>query len=239
MKADEIIRMQTLVANLLENQGLPHSEICFILQDRNAAFPSTHDSIAVEVRSSGVHGKGVFAIKDIEPGEFITYYPCHGLAHRPFNGGEEVMFSSRNKNQNLSMDYAQSLKVDGDPLVYLVGDPSIDCKPRALAHLINDAYPKTNEIQLTDDIAQFGKQWLTYQIEGAKRANADIKTEKYFAYAVATKHIKKDQEILTLYGFPYWYKDNLFKIGCKWIAYLNTLNEKQRAIAFNIMRNAM
>lgn len=145
----------------------------------------------VEVRPSSIHGNGVFATRNINVGEFITFYPGDVLLYEPEDKNSKVAryWSERyifKHNCNIDKIYEEVsndywCKVDN--CYSLWGDPSFIDKPCYIGHIINDAPDLKPE-----------------------KCNSQFHILKNgMGVAICSiKPIKKDEEILLSYGPTYW-----------------------------------
>lgn len=157
----------------------------------------------VEVRKSNIHGNGVFAKKDINIDEIITFYPVDVLY---LNVGEEetvMSFSNRYKqlyNDDLIGNIKSNYRYYIDENINVIGDPIFFNNPNYLGHLINDSmnHNKTK------------KSRNKYISQSQLKSNCDLISNTPFLYiaVVSNKFIKKDEELFVSYGVQYWDKIN-------------------------------
>ena len=165
----------------------------------------------VELRQSTVcTGQGLFATADIQKGATITHYPCHCILQVSHSGegfilGQANDYRPWTTEYNELMNYSYTLTTNGhDGSYYQVADPKTPFQPHLAAHYINDCVkfaPMLARVATADGTV---RNWLKYN-KAAAHANAAMnKKEDGMLCVVSTKDIKKDEEILTSYGFPYW-----------------------------------
>lgn len=153
---------------------------------------------SAEVRKSKVHGKGVFATKDIKKDEIITFYPVDILQLPVNNEGSVCSFSDRYKSKygkiiNPNVEYYKYYCSDN---VVIIGDPTFTNNNNYLGHMINDisTHDKTNK-----SIKAYNKI--------ADSANCDFvepDDDNLFLPVLANRDIRKDEELFVSYGPQYW-----------------------------------
>ena len=144
----------------------------------------------VVVGASPLHGRGVFATRDIAEGELLTLYPPDGLAY--FQGGRVQCISDADDEHETFMMrfYAQQLS----QTVQLLGDPDQDQDPAYIGHLINDSVGPPG----SRSPEELEAAWA---LHNARPVSVYTQVEVAF---VATRPIEKGDEILTTYGSCYW-----------------------------------
>ncbi len=140
-------------------------------------------SCPVEIKPSSITnaGNGVFTTRKIAKGEYLTQYSGRIVRHDMTNS-----------------EYSQRLP-DGR---ILVGDPHSQ-DPHLAGQLINDA----NMIEF-DDVESLRQNTLRYIQESPEKANTCMEwnPELQTLFAVATRKIKKGEELFCSYGISYWLK---------------------------------
>lgn len=150
-----------------------------------------------EIKNSNVHGKGLFASKNLNRGDPVTFYPFDMI----IKTGTSKIFRNILKNENLVYLNTNYKLCVGN--YSFVGDPEI-LKPGFLGHMTNDSCKVT-----IDDIKHTKKQIRNKIAEYYLNSNNNCVFEN--GYVVALKEIKKGEEILTGYGFNYWYYTQVCK----------------------------
>ncbi len=161
---------------------------------------------SVIVKPSRIHGKGVFARRDIKSGELITFYPADLMEYTPDKDRNKdkhkvaVLQSERlttrfgNKfgsdQKNRDNDYAFTLSDE----ITITGHPSFE-EGNYLGHLINDfgmCSDSARSIQMYNKLAPL-------------RCNV-VYRNFYDLHIgiVASKNIPAGSELLVQYGFTYW-----------------------------------
>lgn len=168
----------------------------------------------VYIKESKIHGLGVFAKKYIKKGSLITYYPAHYA----------VAFVEGRKNGERSREIsiipsktvkARKLEFKEEYLPYMTdinsyysicGDPRIHDNPGFLGHMMNDCAVGHSTLDNYNP-----KDEKVYMIVTMHKLNALIKYEPNPTCTVvveAHRDIKKDEEVLTAYGYHYWTQVN-------------------------------
>ena len=172
-----------------------------VMQSRWAA-PAIHDA-PVELRSSLVHGKGVFATRDIAEGEVVTIYPCHEMLWRPH--GEPNWVACNGGSVCPDANYASSVDIFGGHMG-AVGDPAKTDDPRYLGHMINEGVKITRLAHAAIYATLGRRRWnvCVDDIDGIETLQAFNKGFDYNLYVRSIRDIKKDEELFTAYGPEYW-----------------------------------
>lgn len=189
--------------------------------------------VCVEVKESPIHGRGVFATRDIKRGEAVCLYPADYVMLN-YNG--EVYTTKDNDMKDFDMDYAFSWYYKNQ-LIHIIGNKT-KYTPLLCGHLVNDArlnmkeltYKKGDEKMLLNELIKYGYA----------DSNVKLEKSKYVAYLRACKDIKKGEELLTSYGFSYWVKDNALyydSLMNDLKKYINTLDKKTKAVYTNLINN--
>lgn len=132
----------------------------------------------VEVRASDVHGRGVFAVQDLEPGMLVTTYPVDVVFMHDERRGE-VVLSPENDVTDASpyeayrMSFGEGIGFAGNPAVHA---------PHRCGHLVNDALDTSFENNVQ----------IFYLLEGVLVA------------LMVTKPIRSGEELFLDYGPAYW-----------------------------------
>lgn len=163
----------------------------------------------VEIRPSPIHGNGVFACEYIDAWDVATIYPAHilcgsiGEQHVYHSSIMDVSRSSRKlidtyqnnlePNDDININLPYKLKISADPNNTTCG----------IGHLINDAgiMNKLTKPQLDKYLHSLYNKvnCISYHVGS------------YGIVIVATKPIKKDEELLMHYGVPYWFDGDSYK----------------------------
>jgi SET domain-containing protein len=158
----------------------------------------------VLLKSSNTHGRGLFANKNINKGDLITFYPCDILEYYPNNdrykdGHITGLFPSieyAKKYGNQKENFLNYYCFEIDLKYAIFGHPSFDTDKNYMGHFINDG-AKSNSSEKADKI---------YSIISLKKANCEfyiLKGELHVAI-IASKDILEGEELFIHYGIPYW-----------------------------------
>ena len=233
----DMIEYHQCLVECLVNDGHSHDEILFRMHPAADIIPPDK-MFPVELRDSNIHGQGLFATHDIQKGQFITQYPCHLIAHTSKDGSGSMCTTINGTTRKFDPKYAHIVYETPKAHVYIYGDPSIPFQRSACAHYINDSYPNVDELKINqleyqlskNKIEYIGKKSFEYDLRVIACKNCALVCGTYYVYAIATRNIKKGDEILASYGFSYWSEHPLAET----LEYINTLNPTQR----NIWKNA-
>jgi hypothetical protein len=151
----------------------------------------------VAVGRSPLHGRGVFATRDIAQGELLTLYPPDGLAH--YEGGMvHCVSGAEDDHETLMMRfYAQRIS----DRLQLLGDPRLFDDPAYVGHLINCSVGPHG----SKGVDELKASWALHNA-----APVAVHTKLEVAF-VATRPIEEGEEVLTYYGRGYW--DNYEALG--------------------------
>jgi len=163
---------------------------------------------AVELKKSNIHGRGVFASRNILIHEVITFYPAdiarYHVDGRPCDKdvstqmgriyGKGISEESRIKVETNPGVYDE-YKFDMDPFVDITGTPENDKNQNYLGHFINDGAKCSNDPRSID---------IYHRISGIKLNCEFCPLNNLHVAVVATKNISKGEEILCSYGPNYW-----------------------------------
>lgn len=181
------------------------------------------DTGMVEVHQSPIHGRGVFAVKDIPAGTIISLVPLDGFfgAASPAYGGT----ITPKEAVDFRFDMLPDALVDESCMNTIVwgsySNPHNVSRPRFLAHMVNDAAtpPDCEKVlrevcpEITDEavaaLSFAGRTKVTsclaeYWQRSLKRNNAVILFNHNPVLLVSRRDIKAGNEILISYGPAYW-----------------------------------
>jgi ABC-type uncharacterized transport system substrate-binding protein len=173
----------------------------------------------VEIRPSKIHGNGVFATQDIPKGCIATFYPAHAV-----HLDETVIFQEPEKNRDF-ISKIRSHKYDklygmtdntyGHNFLNIIGNPERHDR-LLLGHMINDAVGNVfKDISFADiqNKKNFKNVTSAYYMNSIKNMNCRLVYHFTYPiiYVLTTRHIKKDEELLTTYGPTYWFDENYDK----------------------------
>jgi len=158
------------------------------------------------VGRSRIHGDGLFAGRNIDQGELITFFPGDAVIIQNYEGknatpilmfGDHIPKAQRNGyrfRDVLAKNYSLYVK----DKISAIGDPDRRNCSAYLGHFANDA----STCPSPDD----QDRYMNESIAGAN-AEPIFLDESHFAI-VATRPILKDDEVLYSYGAGYWLERN-------------------------------
>lgn len=159
----------------------------------------------VVIKESNVHGKGVFAKKDIKKGQIVTLYPGDIAIYLPEgNNGDKTLsynfFSDRmssraEEGKNYYLDMSRySCSIDSKHIIS--GCPDFTDNPSYLGHMINDRFVCDHD-KITPEI---------YFELSLKKTNSMFVpiADNIQVAVVARRDIKAGEEIFVSYGVQYW-----------------------------------
>jgi SET domain-containing protein len=155
----------------------------------------------VEVKPSSVHGRGVFATRNIKKGELITFYPadvvvfgskdaCVTRAYIPSKRSEnDAFFKTQWQDQTYCVSLEGLYSIHGNP------NPIYESNHDYLGHFINDGAKPTPD----------PKSFQIYETVSVLKMNCVFAQIRDLHVAiVAHTDILKDQELFIHYGLHYW-----------------------------------
>lgn len=185
--------------------GIDDATVCRnLLATRNSDLHLARSA----VRESSLHGRGLFALRDLAQGELITFYPGDALliwkdSDRSPDRDVGVLFGAhvleRDPERVLS-EGARGFEVQVSETTSLVGDPELCDDQAYLGHMCNDG-----------SMCSSPEERASYEQESASASNAAfIGIEGCHFSVQATRAIKAGAEILVSYGAGYWLSRNGF-----------------------------
>lgn len=150
----------------------------------------------VEVRDSGVHGRGVFAKCDIPPRTVITCYPADVLLKKIPGPGNKCSVTPKtesadwaNKNQQLMFRYMLQI----NSILSIIGNPEI-AVPGYMGHMVNDGASCSGP-----------EKEYTYLLASTASSNAMLSMiDDICPVIVSFKPIRAGTEVLVSYGVEHW-----------------------------------
>lgn len=156
------------------------------------------------VKESNIHGLGVFAKCDIEKGELVTFYPGDIVQYDTLVGPKEGNYVLHHPSERFASMYGTSVDtliihsknsnylLTIDEKYRIIGEPTLLDDPCYLGHMINDA------TKCTDEEKYLKSNYLN------TNCSFYISKGDLRVMVVATKNIRKDEELLVSYGVDYW-----------------------------------
>lgn len=161
----------------------------------------------VEVRSSPIHGNGVFATRKIKRGDVVTFYFPYFLNYNYADPNDK----DREKTADIVVPVLSRRKIKGDKdfndlfkstikipdNFFLMGDNEFISDSRFLGHMINDPC----------DFSKGHVDEEKYERELLNKANASVVSytnDRRYIYVGAMRDIEIGEEILVPYGGRFW-----------------------------------
>jgi hypothetical protein len=145
------------------------------------------------VKSSSRHGNGLFATRDINPGEIVTFYPVHQVGFTDKNN------SDKNQILGLTSELYPDYQLLIDESLSIFGIPDIHNDDQFLGHMINDPIDHVDSTDLNAFITR-------YMLCAMHKSN--VKPRKFGGLWVgfeATKLIPSGSEVLFPYLTRFWF----------------------------------
>ena len=184
----------------------------------------------IEIRTSHIHGKGVFARDFIGKDTVITFCPAHAICIDDDLRASDQTFCDRIIRDKLDLFYGSSYCSDGSKWVTVIGDPEKTDDKNLCGHMINDPIGNVfKDIEYMDiqDPILFKNTTSKYYIDGVKKRNCIINYHSIHpcVYIVTTRDIQKDEELLIVYGATYWHHFNYDENDLDYDEYANLLKK--------------
>ena len=151
-----------------------------------------------EVKDSPVHGKGVFALRNIRRGEYITLYPADGIGFQPLAWRRDPFLAHMqvivgDMDHATAARYSLSISKPMDDVGFMgaIGDPSKYDNPHYIGHMINDA------VKLSSPEAAH----VYLRVSSLRENCIDAQNLNVM---VASRDIQAGEEIFYSYGVKYW-----------------------------------
>jgi hypothetical protein len=173
-------------------------------------LPLLHNK-ALRVGPSPVHGRGVFAKKQLPPKVIVTFYPCDAI--HSTDTGELCVYRQDPatdislKEEALLQDYGFWLSGERD--VRIIGNPRRRFHSRLLGHMVNDgatdvlAGVKVEELEAQEKTVE---KVFQYCRESMARQNCEfqLNSNRTVVAIVTTRLVEAGEELFTSYGLIYW-----------------------------------
>lgn len=207
---DELIQVISDTNNMLKKSGIIEKQIQEIMLQYcgfTNPFPLKYNN--VEIRESKIHGKGLFATKNIPKNVIITYYPVHATwennIYKIFDEDPILKKNIVNINNTYSKEIGQDIRI--------IGNPNNLSNKLLLGHMINDASGNVYEnidFEKMKDIREFKNLIAKYYIDGSKKRNCELVTlnNNKVSCVITTREIKMGEELMTYYDPFYWFQYN-------------------------------
>jgi len=150
----------------------------------------------IRVDYSSINNHGVFANIDILKNNIITYYPAHYI----YKLNNYSIYNINLEPPSNYKDYRFDLDIIED--IAIIGHPYITGNMNWVGNKINDGYKHNYKINNKKKRNKYNKK--TKECNNA----LFIVNKNNIVEVVATKNIKKDDEILVSYRFNYWLRFN-------------------------------
>jgi hypothetical protein len=159
----------------------------------------------IEVRKSKIHGNGLFATRQINKGCVITFYPIHCAIDLQRIIGDKIAHYYTNDIQfNINDKY----KLDISENIAIFGNPEEINNKLLLGHIINDStsfnISDMDDSYSVDNIMKLKNKVARYILSSTNNSMMKMNDDKSIVYVIATRDIKKDDEITMSYTPPYW-----------------------------------
>ncbi len=170
-----------------------------------------------EIKTSTIHGNGIFANCDILEGEIITLYPVHGVCVCPSGergdharlgmvGAFDIFNNIQYRNPTIE-DY-HVYGMNHSKYIFTIGYPEIT--NGFIGHIANDGVkvktnvfnPRQKQIYLNCASERNNARFLRLNDENLHKGLKGI--GQYITSVTATKNISQGEEILVTYGYEYW-----------------------------------
>ena len=173
-----------------------------LIQMTNTPYPLKYNNIST--RKSEIHGNGVFATSDIEKNTIVTFYPAHCIIcddEKDYIGRKKHIFQNE-KIFEVDNNYMTNV----NEKYSIIGDPQNVNNSLLLGHMINDSQSLKIDTEINNETIENIKNKISeYLLKSNNNCITIHNKESGVCYIKTTKNIKKDDELLMSYQFPYWF----------------------------------
>jgi hypothetical protein len=166
----------------------------------------------IGLRSSKVHGRGVFATRFIPKGTLVTMYPAHVVLFAQ-NADVSVAWPGAQFKEAFGQHDWEDAARNLDDYIFcfskhrILAHPSLDRDPKFFGHFINDgaSIESLDGIRADPNGSYIGRPIEYYKKLSFKRQN--VKFVKFGELACgieASKNIEPGTELLATYSVQYW-----------------------------------
>ena len=150
----------------------------------------------VYVKESKIHGRGAFAKRDIKKGELITNYPVDIIVERDLGRATPskrcVELYGRKMDLDGDQRHLRNYIIGINDNIFIMGCPEFDNDPTFMGQFINDSHSHDST---EESIKKYEASFDGHNCMILPSALPSV---------IARKDIKKDEELLTSYGWEYW-----------------------------------
>jgi hypothetical protein len=171
---------------IIDNKTIDHILIATQLSLSDAPLPQLDK---VYIKKSNVEGLGVFAKEDLKKGEIVSLYPSD-IVRLHFGQFYNQECNEYVKDIDENNRYAYKI----NDYCTIMGDPTLIHDMNLVGHIVNDSC-KTDGTK---------EQNYIYDKKAHHYRNCMYYPYHIFVLIVTTKEVKKDEELLVMYGIDYW-----------------------------------
>ena len=198
--------MSKIISNITEDELIErmHYKNVFYNYMVTSLDESVNDNNMIYISNSNTHGIGIFANKNINKDELITFYPAHYITitnSKPFI----IRLTELKLDKQIYNDYT----IIYDNGINITGSPLLNHNKHFIGHLCNDGYKHNYKNNTKKNRNSYNKKTKEYNNASTRIITDHELSNTNLLGIISTKNIIKNEEIKISYGFKYWLKRNL------------------------------
>jgi hypothetical protein len=164
-----------------------------------------------EVRTSTIHGRGLFATTDLPPNALLALYPPDAVLIQDGQDKFAILLDPTSTTvppEEIRRAYGATV----DKNIVVVGYPDVDHGPMFQAHIANDG--AKGSLSLLDKPEDIARERMIYTAVSTRKQNATLVRHKSVPEWIClrtTRPVRAGEEILITYGHGYWLGNNLYR----------------------------
>lgn len=163
-----------------------------------------------EVRTSTIHGRGLFATKDLPPNALLALYPPDAVLIQDGTDKFAILLNPTSTTvppEEIRRAYGATI----DQNIVIVGYPDVDHGPMFQAHIANDG--AKGSLSMLDKPEDIERERAIYTAVSTRKQNGSLVRHKSVPEWIClrtTRFVRAGEEILITYGYGYWLGNNFF-----------------------------
>jgi hypothetical protein len=204
----------------LHQAPLPKLTQIRVISGRSMRAPRLVYSQALEVRTSVLHGRGVFTRQDIPANVVVTRYPADGimldsvlmcspalLQQQPQQAQSEEELLQRLGDYKMEM----GVRAENNSALFIIGNQH-DCDAQTLlGHMLNDGCNSTLMTEMAETSAEALEQYdvverlvLQYYENAKVSCNCEFVRQGTAIVVRTLRAVAQDEELTVSYTLPFW-----------------------------------
>lgn len=163
-----------------------------------------------EVRTSAIHGRGLFATKDLPRNALLTLYPPDAVLIQDGTDKFAILLNPSSTTvppEEIRRGYGATI----DTNIVVVGYPDVDHGKMFQAHIANDG--AKGSLSMLDKPEDVARERVIYTAVSSQKQNGALVRHKSVPEWIClrtTRPVHTGEEILITYGYGYWLGNNFF-----------------------------